>query len=267
MTTEPEGPACRAVSQLWDSVVDDFLASRETRASLMPWANSYRGKGEGAVDWDALPELFLGPLTKPRGVFLALNPGQAYPCFHGLDGFFAREIREKYGSYTAWAASWPYFRDPWVARKEENQHHKRRLRFLRDWLDDGELIDSDMVSFELYPWHSPRLKGQLRKGGEDVQELIQEFVWKPVKELGAPVFAFGTPWFSFLKNPVLGLDVVKKLGANGKRYGSRVESRSVLVLRDSDGLTVIAAKHLGGAGPPSHEETICLREAFDRFCC
>ena len=34
MTTEPEGSVCRAVSQVWDSVVDDFLASRETRASL-----------------------------------------------------------------------------------------------------------------------------------------------------------------------------------------------------------------------------------------
>ena len=168
------------------------------------------------------PKLFLGPLTKPRGVFLALNPGRADPRFHERDGIFAREIREKYGSYSAWAASWPYFRDPWVARKRENQHHKRRLRFLRDWIDDQTLPSSAMVSFELYPWHSPRIRGQLGRGGEEVQKLIQEYVWKPVLELGAPVFAFGAPWLSFLENrenPVPGLEVVKRLGAAARNTG------------------------------------------------
>lgn len=127
-----------------------------------------------------------------------------------------------------------------------------------------ELPCSAMVSFELYPWHSPRITARL--GGEDAREFIHEYIWKPVKELRAPVFAFGAGWFPILENPVLGLDVVKRLGAGGAPYGSRVKSRSVIVLRGSGGLTVIAAKHSGSAGPPSHDETICLREAFDRFC-
>ena len=84
-----------------------------------------------------------------------------------------------------------------------------------------------------------------------------------MKELGAPVFAFGADWFSILQNPILGLEVVKRLGVGGVPYGS-VKSRSVIVLRGSDGLTVIAAKHNGSTGPPNPEDTLRLRGAIDR---
>ena len=121
-----------------------------------------------------------------------------------------------------------------------------------------------MVSFELYPWHSPRFTAKLRV--EDALESVHANVLDPVKELCAPVFAFGAQWFPILESPVLGLEVVERLGAGGKSYGSRVASRSVLVLQGSAGLTIIAEKHLGSAGPPSRDETIRLRETLDRFC-
>lgn len=261
--TRPLGTACHAVSELWDGVVDDFLSGRETRQSLKPWADSYSGTGEGAVDRDALPEPFLGPLNSPRGVFLALNPGRSCPRFHARDGLFAQEIRTQYGSYSEWAASWPYFREPWVPENGPNRHHKRRLRFLRDWTGDRELPHSAMVSFELYPWHSAKFNG--RRAFAEAEELIHELVWKPVAELGAPVFAFGADWFHILEK-IRGLNVVEKLGAGGMPYDSSVENRSVMVLRDNSGLTVIAEKHTGDAGPPSPEETNRLRDAVDRFC-
>lgn len=268
MTAHASGPACRAVSEFWDSVVDDFLSGRQIRPCLKPWAESYRGRGAGAVEWDALPESFLGPLTKPQGVFLALNPGQACLRFQGRDGIFADEIRANGGSYSVWAASWPYLRDPWVKEKGRNRHHSTRLRFLRDWIGDKELPGSAMVSFELYPWHSARFNG--RRAFEGAKELIVEFVWKPVAELGAPVFAFGADWFPILdpicEKRILGLEVVERLGACGRPYGSKVESRSVMVLRNKDGLTVIAEKHLGAAGPPSPDETYMLRDALGDIC-
>lgn len=99
-----------------------------------------------------------------------------------------------------------------------------------------------MVSFELYPWHSPSITAPL--GGKDAQEFIQKYIWEPMVELGAPVFAFGKPWFSILKE-LPDLDVVKQLGYGRQPYGSRVKSRSVIVLQGSGGLTVIAEKHLG----------------------
>ena len=281
MTNRSPGPACRDVSALWDGVVRDFLDGDGISRELETWAGSYRGRGEAAVQSWALPELFLGPLTKPRGVFLALNPGDADCRFHARGGVFADEIRNEYGSYSAWAASWPYLREPWFTEKGENKHHRSRLRFLRDWTGERELSGSAMVSFELYPWHSPRFTAKLRV--EDALESVREYVLNPVKER-APVFAFGAPWFQILEDsrmasrpgPDAGsgaggrlfsaLNVVERLGAGGKPYGSRVESRSVLVLQGSGGLTVIAEKHRGGAGPPARDETMRLRDALDRFC-
>ena len=262
MTTDSLGPACRAARDLWNDVVEEYLAGGGVLPHLEPWAKSYQGRGEGAVEWGALPELFLGPLTgKPRGVFLALNPGRADLRFHGRDGIFAKEIGEEYGgAYSAWAASWPYFRDPWVAgQPEPNRHHTRRLRFLRDWCGDQELPASAMLAFELYPWHSPRFTGRLST--EAAHDFIRKYIWETIAELGAPVFAFGAPWFSILNS--LGLEVVEQLGSGGRPYGSGVKSRAVRVLR-GQGVTVVAEKHDGEAGPPSPTETIRLREALDR---
>ncbi|MDE0334541.1 MAG: hypothetical protein OXI64_06245 [Defluviicoccus sp.] len=261
MTTHALGSACRAVSQFWDTVVEEFLADGRIPESVEPWASSYQGKGKGVVDRDALPELFLGPLTKPRAVFLALNPGKPDPRFHHRGGIFVHEIREK-GSYSAWAASWPYLRDPWVSKNGRNSHHRRRLRFLRDWIDNPELPCSAMVSFELYPWHSHGITAPI--GGGAAREFIQEHVWEPVKELGVPIFAFGAPWFSILKR-IPELKVVRCLGNGGIGYGSSAKTRSVIVLQGG-GLTVIAEKHSGSAGPPSRDETMRLREALDDFC-
>ena len=120
-----------------------------------------------------------------------------------------------------------------------------------------------MVSFELYPWHSRRFTAPL--GVEAAEDFVHEYVWQSAKELGVPVFAFGAPWFQLLEK-MSALDEIARFGAGGRPYGSSVEDRSVIVLRGGDGITVIAEKHKGGAGPPRSEETVLLRDAFDRFC-
>ena len=117
-----------------------------------------------------------------------------------------------------------------------------------------------MVGFELYPWHSTAVTSLMRPD----PDVIREFVWQPVAELGAPVFAFGAPWF-FILEKSLGLQVVDRLGPGGRRYPSAVASRSVIVLKNEGGITVIAEKHSGSAGPPSPSETVYLRQALDRW--
>jgi hypothetical protein len=117
-----------------------------------------------------------------------------------------------------------------------------------------------MVSFELYPWHSTAVTGLMRPD----PTTIEKFVWCPAVELAAPVFAFGAPWFSILEKG-LGLRVVDRLGPGGREYGSAVASRSVSVLKGDHGITVIAEKHSGGAGPPSTAETVRLRQELDRW--
>jgi hypothetical protein len=116
-----------------------------------------------------------------------------------------------------------------------------------------------MVAFELFPWHSRGVTAPMQPN----PKIVREFIWEPISEFGnVPVFAFGAPWFPLLEHH-LGLRVVVRLGASGKGYGSVVSSRSVLVLETPTGGLVIAEKHLGGAGPPSPDETERLRQALE----
>jgi hypothetical protein len=204
-----------------------------------------------------MPEPFLGDLTgSVAGVFLALNPGRSVPTFQGRQGVFASEILE-HGSYSAWAATWPYLRGPWSTTVGPNRHHESRLTFLRRWTHSPDLPAAEMVGFELYPWHSTAVTGAMRPPSE----FIERWVWQPLREIGALVFAFGAPWFPLLESG-LGLQVVDRLGVGGRPYGSAVPSRAVLVLKDHSGMTVIAERHSGSAGPPSSTETDLLQDAL-----
>lgn len=207
---------------------------------------------------DAFPEPWVGRLDAAtcKGVMLGLNPGRADLAFQGHDGLFAQEIRQR-GSYSEWAASWPYLRDPWVATKGPNRFPRSRLRFLRDWTGEAGLAAEAMVTVEMYPWHSTAITGAMRP--ERAVDAIRRWVLDPVRALGAPVFAFGSPWLRIL--PTLGFREVDRLGQRGRPYGSKVSSRAVHVY-ELDGLRIVAEKHLGAAGPPSSTETTLLRAAL-----
>lgn len=245
--------------EAWEQAIQGFLSGDGSTPTdeLRRWRSSYRGPGLGSVEDRALPEPYLGRLEPgvAKGVFLALNPGRADLGFQGRDGVFAEEIRGL-GSYAAWAGTWPYLRDPWIETKGANRHHGSRLRFLRRWFADERLGPERMVGFELYPWHSTSVTAPIRAP----VEILREFVLEPIGELGdVIVFAFGAPWFSLL--PTLGVEVLARLGAGGRRYGSMVASRAVMVGRMPGGSLVVAEKHRGSASPPSRREVDLLRDA------
>lgn len=254
------GEAIPPLVEMWDDVVSAFLDGEPSVPKhLEEWAAGYRGRGRGRVSWDAVPEPYLGSLTagRPRGVFLALNPGRAHADFQGRGGIFDQEMRSM-GSYSAWASSWPYLRDPWIAANGRNRHHELRLTFLRRWHQDLMIEPRAMVSFELYPWHSTAKTAAMRPP----RELVRRWVWEPVAELDAPAFAFGADWFTVLEQH-LGLAPVVRLGVGGLEYGSSVASRAITLFRDEvTHVSVIAERHLGGAGPPSADETELLRQAL-----
>ena len=133
---------CAELTAYWDQVIGRFLVDGPAvppDPQMRSWAEAYRGRGRGAVNRDALPEPYLGPLDhQPVAVFLALNPGEAVLDFQGRSGLFADEIRH-HGTYSAWAATWPYLRNPWVAAKGTNRHHTSRLKFLRTWTGQATL--------------------------------------------------------------------------------------------------------------------------------
>jgi hypothetical protein len=253
---------CAELTAHWDQAIGGFLdagpAVPPDDRRMRSWFESYRGRGRGAVNLAALPEPYLGTLDhRPVGVFLGLHPGEADLDFQGRSGLFADEIR-RHGTYSAWAATWPYLGDPRVARKPTNRYLISRLKFLRTWTGQSTLTADAMVAFELYPWHIAKMTAPMQPD----PEVVREFIWQPIRELGAPVFAFGKPWFDLLEDG-LDLQVVDRLGAGERRYRTKAPTRRVLVLRGEDGPVVIAEWHVGGADPPRPSETLVLREAIE----
>lgn len=244
----------------WDRKVTHFLAGRDYMdRRLRSWHNSYRGRGRGEVNLKALPEPYLGSL-KPevaRGVVLGLNPGEAYLDFQARNGIFASQIRDL-GSYSAWAATWPYLRNPWLAATGRDRYQKTRHKFLERWLNAGAMPDSAMLTMELYPWHSTRKTAAMRPD----LGIVREFVVEPLLSLGLTVgFAFGADWFPIIED--LGPRVIDRLGAGGRDYGSHVASRAVIVAQFDGDFTLVAEKHAGSAGPPSEPETHLLFDQLD----
>ena len=168
-----------------------------------------------------------------------------------------QEIRDMYGSYSAWARSCPYDRDPWIAAHGPNSYFRSRLVFTRNWLGDDTATMNDMLIVELYPWHSARVTAAMRPPAD----VLNDFIWEPLAELAvAHYFAFGRPWEAAAE--ALGLQPTAAFGRGGTDYGSTVASRPVRVYKTPGGHTLVVEWHAGGAGPPRASEVQVLRDAI-----
>ncbi|MEH0936779.1 anti-phage DNA glycosylase Brig1 [Micromonospora psammae] len=248
------------VSAFWDAHINAWLAGGDPLpSSLLRWFKGYKGVGEGEPTLDGFPEPFhgdlLGQVREPRMVVLGLNPGKFHDRFQARDSLFAEEIRKE-GSYSSWATTFPYDRDPWIAHMGINKYYRDRLRFTRNWLEDPAADHRDLLIFEFYPWHSTKIQGEMKPP----TKIIDEFVWQPIAELPVQqVFAFGRPWDNLAQTILPQTD---KLGLGGRPYGSQKVSRAVRIYELPSGKQLVVEWHSGGAGPPSAEETAVLRKEF-----
>jgi hypothetical protein len=247
------------VADFWDTVTAGWLAGEDALPSVLaPWFASYRGTGSGHVTRHAFAEPYLGDLRgTPRLVTLGLNPGQAALDFQARDGIFANAIR-KAGSYSAWAASHPYLTEEWTRVHGRNRYHTARLRFARDWLGDCGLTPKELVTLELYPWHSTRVTAPIVPPAD----IVDEFVWRPLAEIPVEfVFAFGKPWLGACQ--ALGLRELSRFGHGGQDFGSPVASRTVVAFQLASHQKVLVHWQSGYAGPPALEDTKRLRRLLE----
>lgn len=248
--------AVERVADLWDAVTADWLGGQDVLpVALEPWFASYSGKGAGRVTRDAFAEPYLGDLRgTPRFVTLGLNPGQAVFDFQARNGIFANAIREG-GSYSAWAAPNPYLSEAWTRVHDRNRYDTARLRFAQAWLGDAALTPNELLTLELYPWHSKRVTASIIPQ----IDIVEEFIWQPLAEIPVEfVFAFGKPWLGACQR--LGLPELSRWGHGGQDFGSPVASRTVVVFELPSGQSVIVLWQSGYAGPPALDDVQRLRE-------
>lgn len=180
------------LAHFWDEQLDLWLRDRPLDPTLQEWKRAWRGD----VDEWAFPEPWMGPLLgSPRIIIGGLNPGRAHETLQSRTGVSAKSIHTL--GFTAWAAPRPYNipDGEWQQQGFGNiRLDEDRLRFARDFLDDPSIQFGDILTIELYPWHSPGLgKHAIR-----VQpQTLQQFIFEPLRDLAdmdVPVVMFRTAW-------------------------------------------------------------------------
>jgi hypothetical protein len=247
--------AIARVADFWDHHTATWLDGEDQLpAELVPWFASYQGRGAGSVTCEAFAEPYGGDIRgSPRFVILGLNPGAAALEFQARDGVFADALRRT-GSYSAWAASHPYLGDEWTRAHGRNRYGAARLRFARAWLKEPNLPAQDLLTLELYPWHSTRVTAPI----VPPRPIVEEFIWEPLADLAVElVFAFGKPWLDVCKQ--LGLREISHWGRGGDDFGSIVPSRAIVVFELPSHQRVVIVWQSGYAGPPGPDDTERLR--------
>lgn len=256
------GEIRKGVTRFWDDYINRWLDGDDSLPSpLDDWFWSYRGTGRGAPTLAGMPEPYGGDLAgidhEPRLVLLGLNPGAFSETFQSRTGIFSDEVRET-GSHSRWLTSWPYLREPWT------QHFPRpipyvanRILFAQRWLEDPGASLKDLLTFEMYPWHSTIVNAPMKPS----DGVLRDFIWEPLSEFNVDlIWAFGADWRK--QAELLELPLIENLGYRGRDYGSRVESRAVRVYGLPTGQRLVVEWHKGGAGPPAADEVEPLRQAL-----
>lgn len=255
------------LAALWDEVVATFLeGGSPVPPAMSQWHTSVRGTGTAAVDTSCFPEPYIGDLLGDvRAVVLGLNPGRPFPALQSRNGVYASAIRQ-YGSYRAWAATWPYLSRAWTdAFRRPNTFHVTRYQWVCRWLDERLPPSRSHVVMELYPWHSTNLPSPFRPS----PAAIEKYVWEPLADLGpVPTFAFGsTELFDTLPR-LPGVEVLARLprpGESAATYGFSAKTRQVLIGRTPAGGLLYVANHAGSDKLPPLAELRTHQSLAHRF--
>jgi hypothetical protein len=255
-SSENAGPR-NWVAEFWDELIAEWLGGGDPMPEPLPrWYASYVGRGAGQVTRDAFPEPYGGDLRgTPRMVVLGLNPGAARLDFQGRAGIYADAIR-KWGSFSAWKAGADcYMDEEWSRVYGPNRYAWSFMRFARRWLENDAILAREILTLELFPWHSSRVTAKMAPPAD----IIDTFVWQPLADIDVEfIFAFGKPWLEVCR--ALNLHEVGHWGPGGVDLGSKVASRSAVAFALASGQWVVVAWQLGYAGPPAHEDALRLRE-------
>lgn len=254
------------VADFWDDVLTRWIAGED---HLVPpldrWIDAYKGTGAGEVDLGCYPDPYVGDLRgairEPRLIVLGLNPGVGYPELQGSSGTWTERIRRS--SYSLCLDRSPA-EDPiaWKAlHGKESPYWNRLEHFARRWLRDVDADVTDILGFELYPWHSDSVHGKMRPP----PDLIDEFVWQPIGEFAVPsVFAFGAPWFDLVDQ--IGLPAIVKYGEGAMPMPPEVNAAAkwrLGVYQLPSGQRLVVSSQSGSASPPGEDRTEIMRDLIE----
>lgn len=142
----------------------------------------------------------------------------------------------------------------WVRRYGPIRHTVLRREFARRFLQNPSIDFHDMLTVELFPWHSPTLKAAIQ-----VQpRTLREFILEPLSEFGSvvPVIALARGWAAALDRTPDLLESVQQF------KGFAVPSRNARLYSIRGGGRILVVWHSGSDAPPNAHDTERLRTVW-----
>lgn len=253
----------RRVAEFWDDVLRRWVDGEDHLIPPLPeWQASYTGTGKGAVDPSCYPDPYVGDLRGDthniRLVVLGLNPGRGYAALQGPQGTWTQRIRDVGYSHcferspSEDPTSWK------TLHGKQSPYWRNLIAFGRRWTTDPGFGVTNILNFELYPWHSDAVTGPMIPP----PHLIAEFVWAPCQEVETDlVFAFGAPWFDICDG--LGLPEAKTWGAGHSPFPDLDDDKGWRMRAyrlPSEQFAIVSAQP-GFAGPPGPKRLDSMRGA------
>jgi hypothetical protein len=237
--------ARQRVADVWDDVIARWLdGDTSLPDDLQRWRDAYSGE----VDYRWYPDPVVGDLrgevAEPRLVVMGINPGVGHAELQARGGIWAERIRAQGYSRCLDRIA---FDDPaWLALHGRNSPYWANLmRFATRWIGEP-LLPSQILNFELYPWHSDRVEGRM----DPPPDILDRYVWQPVAEVAVrEVFAFGARWLDICTG--LGWPLLERFGPQHEPVpGIDASWWNLAVFGMPSGQRAIVSWQPGYAGPP-----------------
>nr|WP_199303581.1 MULTISPECIES: hypothetical protein [unclassified Synechocystis] len=191
-------------------------------------------------------------------VVLGLNPGVGYPELQSRDGVWANRIRQT--SFSKCFDRSPPGDQAWLKLHVKESPYWRSLMSFGQRCCGNNFEFSQILNFELYPWHSSALTSALNCP----PSIIDLYVFQPLAEVQTRhIFAFGKPWDKVFQG--LGLTEVRRYGDGFQPLpGVSTPGWTVVIFRSAlMTVPIIVSWQQGYAGPPGKPRLQALRAIIE----
>ena len=245
----------------WEVFFSNWVESPEKTFKNNIWSQIYKGNSSFALQYDYLPQPFLGDPENCSIITLNLNPGPVHDIRRFPDGILVKKLIAK-KSYFDYARSFPQVK----LKNHPNKFWKKQLK----WVFRLTGIDYNVhglypFAIEICPWHSnnwkspdldEKLVAEIQMNVFDVIDMVIPYATKKV------VISVGKDYYHLFNQGSLGFEKLLEAGPKDYRNagisewptnkkGKPIKRFFSLWKKSSSGTIYLNTYSVGSNTPPS----------------
>lgn len=194
--------------EYWDCFINYWLRSNKGAFDNDIWSKEHNGKGKFKLEYNYLPQPYLGDPKNCSIITLNLNPGPVSPIRKHPDGFLVRKLKEQ-NSYFEYAKSFPQTKIP----EYPNRFWDKQFAWIQRLLHQ-ESVEKLPFAIEVCQWHSNNWKAT--DASEEVLSYLNYYVFQIIEKVipfadVKTVLSVGKTYYDIFNEPKMGFEKVMEL--------------------------------------------------------